>query len=94
MCRLSFFGVFAVFTLCAQAVTSPYATGGEVTVRDLGNFRTRYIHVFTNTEEVATFASTGKRDLNLRYLVVGAGGGRYVGSTMGGGGGGSASSSR
>ena len=94
------FGVFALgLTACACAlpsaadepVASPYATGGEVTRIDLGNLRMSYIHVFTNTDEVATFASTGKRNLTLRYLVVGAGGAggsRYAGSTMGGGGGG------
>lgn len=81
----------AFFVHSASGEESPYATGGEVTVRDLGNFRVRYIHVFTNTAEATTFASTGKRDLKLRYLVVGgggAGGSRYSGSTMGGGGGG------
>lgn len=83
-----------------QATTeSPYATGGDVTRVDLGNLRVRYIHVFTNTDEVATFRNTGTRTLSLRYLVVGgggsggysstaSGGGRYTSSGAGGGGGG------
>ena len=84
-------GVFALSAAADEPVTSPYATGGTVTCIDSGNFRTTYIHVFTNTDEVATFASTGKRDLRIRYLVVGAGGAGgyyYSNSTYGGGGGG------
>ena len=94
MRMLSFFGVFAVFALSAQAdepVTSPYATGGEVKILDIGNFRTAYIHTFTNTAEAATFANTSGRTLKLRYLVVGAGGfgiGGWAGNNGGGGGGG------
>ena len=84
-------GVFALPAAADEPVTSPYATGGTVTRIDFGNFRASYIHVFTNTEEAATFASTGKRDLSVRYLVVGAGGAGgyyYSNSTYGGGGGG------
>ena len=87
--------VASAFALTATAegpVTSPYATGGTVTRIDLGNLRASYIHVFTNTGEAATFASTGKRDLSVRYLVVGAGGAggitEYSGTQNGGGGGG------
>ena len=66
-------------------VASPYATGGEVTVTDLGNFKTRYVHVFTNTDEVATFRNVGKKPLSIRYLVVGGGGsGGYGASGTGG----------
>ena len=76
--------------LCASAgfaeTESPYATGGEVTVTDLGNFKTRYIHVFTNTDEVATFRNVGKKPLSLRYLVVGGGGSGGNSSTPVGGG--------
>lgn len=82
---------FALPSAADEPVTSPYATGGEVTRIDRGNLRATYIHVFTNTDEAATFASTGKRDLKVRYLVVGAGGAggnRCTGSTYGGGGGG------
>jgi len=69
-----------------QATTeSPYATGGNVTQVDLGNLRVRYIHVFTNTDEVATFRNTGKRTLSLRYLVVGGGGSGGYGSNTSGG---------
>ena len=76
---------------------SPYATGGEVTRIELPNCRVSYVHTFTNADEVMSFASTGKRALNVRYLVVGAGGsgsGAYVpslsspSSGAGGGGGG------
>ena len=69
-----------------QATTeSPYATGGNVTQVDLGNLRFRYIHVFTNTDEVATFRNIGTRTLSLRYLVVVVGGsGGYGSSTSGG----------
>ena len=87
--------VASAFALSAAAddpVTSPYATGGTVTRIDFGNFRASYIHVFTNTDEAATFASTGKRDLSVRYLVVGAGGAggvtEYSNTQHGGGGGG------
>ena len=68
-----------------SSVVSPYATGGEVTVTDLGNFKTRYIHVFTNTDEVATFRNIGKKPLSIRYLVVGGGGsGGYASNGNGG----------
>ena len=68
-----------------ESMASPYATGGEVTVTDLGNFKTRYIHVFTNTDEVATFRNVGKKPLSLRYLVVGGGGsGGYASAGTGG----------
>ena len=81
----------AFFVHSASGEESPYATGGEVTVRQFRDYVTSYIHVFTNTAEAASFASTGLRDLELRYLVVGAGGSggnRYANSTYGGGGGG------
>ena len=77
-------GAFALPSAADESVTSPYATGGEVTRIDRGNLRATYIHVFTNTDEAATFASTGKRALKVRYLVVGAGGAggyRCTGST-------------
>lgn len=76
---------------------SPFATGGEITRIELPNCRVAYVHTFTNTEEAVCFASTGKRALSVRYLVVGAGGsgsGAYVpsltspASGAGGGGGG------
>ena len=83
---------FALTAMADEPATSPYATGGTVTRIDLGNFRASYIHVFTNADEVATFASTGKRDLSVRYLVVGAGGAggvtEYSNTQHGGGGGG------
>lgn len=81
----------AFFVHSASGEESPYATGGEVTVRQFRDYVTSYIHVFTNTAEAASFASTGLRDLELRYLVVGAGGSggnRYNNSSYGGGGGG------
>ena len=85
-------GAFALPAAADEPVTSPYATGGTVTCFDSGNFITTYVHVFTNTEEAATFASTGNRDLRVRYLVVGAGGAgtkpEYRGTPISGSGGG------
>ena len=81
----------AFFIHSASGDESPYATGGEVTILQRGNALTAYIHVFTNTDEAATFASTGLKDLNVRYLVVGAGGSGgacYSSGSEGGGGGG------
>ena len=81
----------AFFLHSASGEESPYATGGEVTILQRGNALTAYIHVFTNTDEAATFASTGLKDLKVRYLVVGAGGSGgacYGGNWEGGGGGG------
>ena len=81
----------AFFVHSAFGEESPYATGGEVTVRQFRDYVTSYIHVFTNTAEAASFASTGLRDLELRYLVVGAGGAggdHNGGSAQAGGGGG------
>ena len=85
----------AFFIHSASGDESPYATGGEVTILRNGCI-TSYVHVFTNTDEAAEFASTGLKDLKVRYLVVGAGGSGAVGNnsassttySSGGGGGG------
>ena len=76
----------------ASGEVSPFATGGEVTRIELPNCRVAYVHTFTNTEEAVCFASTGKRALSVRYLVVGAGGSgsgsEYLSNQNSGGGGG------
>lgn len=69
------------------AAESPYATGGEVTTYLSANGQYQvYVHTFTNTAEAAEFRNIGKRDLSLRYLVVGAGGSGGYGSKAQGGG--------
>ena len=75
----------------AGPVTSPYATGGEVTTfMTSDGFHQVYVHTFTNASEQCLFRNIGEKTLTLRYLVVGAGGagGKGRGSNGGGGGGG------
>ena len=89
---------FAAMVLCSCAVAeenaedpvvSPHAKGGVVSVFETARYR-RYIHVFTNTAEVAQFRNKSRQTLRGRILVVGAGGagGFGLNSASGGGGGG------
>ena len=72
-----------------QKVASPYAKGGEVSMIETANY-VRYVHVFTNTADVARFRNKSLQTLRGRILVVGAGGagGYGLNSASGGGGGG------
>lgn len=73
----------------AGPVTSPYATGGEVTTfMTSDGFHQVYVHTFTNASEQCLFMNIGEKTLTLRYLVVGAGGAGGKGSGSNGGGGG------
>ena len=99
-CKLSLLQVFAsgVGLLCSCAVAeanaeetirSPYARGGVVSIVETENYK-RYVHVFTNTAEVARFRNRSGQALRGRILVVGAGGAGGYGydAASGGGGGG------
>ena len=99
-CDLSFLQIFAcgvgLFCSCAVAeenveepIVSPYARGGVVSIVETETLK-RYVHVFTNTAEVAQFRNRSRQALRGRILVVGAGGagGFGLNSASGGGGGG------
>ena len=85
-----------LFCSCAVAeenveepIVSPYARGGVVSIVETETLK-RYVHVFTNTAEVAQFRNRSKQALRGRILVVGAGGagGYGLNAASGGGGGG------
>ena len=70
-------------------IESPHARGGVVSIVETETCR-RYVHVFTNTAEVAQFRNRSRQALRGRILVVGAGGagGYGLNASSGGGGGG------
>ena len=87
---LSVVGTLFLLTSAVEAKTkSPNARGGVVSVVET-DIAYRYVHVFTNANEVQAFVNISDKPLSLRFLAVGGGGSGGDGhsSTGNGGGGG------
>ena len=84
-------GADGIVIIRYEVAESPCEGGDTVTRTELRPGKYRYLHTFTNATQAAAFVNRSGRDLNVRYLVVGAGGSgslRYATNQQSGAGGG------
>ena len=83
-------GADGIVVISYDIYESPCA-GGDFVTKKVDGLATTWIHHFTNSTRSLEFVNLAGHDLDVRYLVVGAGGAggnRYTGSCYAGGGGG------